>query len=206
MQSSPPIPPSRRPRRLCLFGGSFDPVHLGHTSLAAAVVNSCAVQKVVFIPAWRSPHKQDHDPPAPAADRLAMLRLAVAGIPWAEVSGWELERAMPSYSWQTAEHFATLAGPGTELCWLLGADQWAALHTWARPEMLAALLTFIVLPRGPETIRPRPGFHHEMVNVSHPASSTAVRAAVHAGRSLQGLVAPPVAEYIREHGLYQEGR
>lgn len=204
MQSSPPIPPPRRPRRLCLFGGSFDPVHLGHTTLAAAAVNRCAVQKIIFIPAWRSPHKQDRDPPAPAAARLAMLRLAVADAPWAEISGWEIERAAPSYSWQTAEHFAALAGHGTDLCWLLGADQWAALHTWARPDILAARLTFLVFPRGLEPVVPRPGFRHETIDLRHPASSTAVRAAVRAGQSLDGLVAPAVAAYIDRHRLYRQ--
>ena len=206
MQSSPPIPPPRRPRRLCLFGGSFDPVHLGHTTAAAAARARCGLEKVVFIPAWRSPHKQDRDPPAPAADRLAMLRLALADAPWAEVSRWELDRAAPSYSWQTAEHFAGLASPGTDLCWLLGADQWASLHTWARPDILADRLTFIVFPRGPEPILRRPGFRHEVVDVRHPASSTAVRAAVRAGQPLDGLVAPAVAAYVREHGLYETGR
>jgi nicotinate-nucleotide adenylyltransferase len=190
MQSSPSIPPPRRPRRLCLFGGSFDPVHRGHTSLAAG----------------RSPHKLEHDPPAPATDRLAMLRMALADAPWAEVSQWEIDRAAPSYSWQTADHFATLAGPDTELCWLLGADQWANLHTWAHPERLAARLTFLVFPRGPEPVLPRPGFRHEAVDIRHPASSTAVRTAARAGQSLDGLVAPTVAAYIREHGLYGTGR
>jgi nicotinate-nucleotide adenylyltransferase len=204
MQSSPSIPPPRRPRRLCLFGGSFDPVHLGHTTLAAAAMDRCGLEKVLFIPAWRSPHKRDHDPPAPAADRLAMLQLALTDAPWAEVSRWEIDRAEPSYSWQTAEHFATLAGPDTDLCWLLGADQWASLHTWAHPEKLAAGLTFLVFPRGPEPIRPRPGFCHEPVDVRHSASSTAVRSAVRAGLPLDGLVAPAVAGYIHRHGLYRD--
>lgn len=206
MRSSPSIPPPRRPRRLCLFGGSFDPVHLGHTAIAAAAHTQCGLEKVVFIPAWQSPHKTGRNRPAAPAHRLAMLRLALATLPWAEVDTWEIGREGPSYSWQTAEHAARQAGPDTQLHWLLGADQWASLHTWARPEILSDLLTFIVFPRGPEPIRPRPGFRHEVVDVRHPASSTAVRAAAHAGRPLEDLVAPGVAAYIREHGLYQQGR
>jgi len=206
MQSSPAHPPSRQPRRLCLFGGSFDPVHLGHTTIAAAAYARCGLEKVIFIPAWQSPHKQDQNRPAAPADRLAMLRLAVAGLPWAVVDAWEIGRGGPSYSWQTAEHAARMAGPDTELCWLLGADQWAVLHTWARPEILADLLTFIVFPRGPDPILPRPGFRHEVVDIRHPASSTEVRAAAYAGRSLKELVAPAVAAYIREHRVYAAGR
>lgn len=202
MQSSPPIPPARRPSRLCLFGGSFDPVHLGHTALAAAAWHRCNLKKLIFVPAWRSPHKQDDDAPAPAAHRLAMLRLALASASWAEVSPWEIDRGGPSYSWQTADHFASEAGADVDLCWLLGADQWAKLHTWAHPEKLAALLTFLVFPRGEVPIAPRSGVRHETIDFRHPASSTVVRAAARAGQPLDGLVSPAVAAYIRKHRLY----
>lgn len=197
------MPPPVRSRRLGLFGGSFDPVHLGHTALAAAAREHGGLEKMIFVPAWQSPHKQDQNPPAPAADRLAMLALALADTPWAVVSRWEIDRDGPSYSWLTADHFAEAAGPDVELCWLLGADQWAKLHTWAHPEKLAASLIFLVFPRGPTPIEPRPGFRHETIDFHHPASSTAVRAAARAGRPLDGLVAPAVAEYIREHKLYR---
>jgi len=178
-------------------------VHLGHVALAETAWRRCALERVVFLPAWQSPHKQDEAPPAPADHRLAMLRLALAATPWAVVDAWEVDRGGPSYSWQTAEHFAGLAGPEVELCWLLGADQWARLHTWAHPEKLAARLTFLVFPRGETPVEPRPGVRHQFIDFRHPASATAARAAACDNRPLDGLVAPAVAGYIRRHGLYQ---
>jgi len=132
-----------------------------------------------------------------------MLRLALRSLPWAEISSWELDQPGPSYSWQTATHFASQKNSQTDLCWLLGADQWAALHTWARPEVLAKSLTFLVFPRGETPILPQPGFRHEVVHCRHPASSSAARFAAQKNNSLEHIVAPEVAEYIHSHGLYQ---
>jgi nicotinate-nucleotide adenylyltransferase len=189
-------------RRVCLFGGSFDPVHEGHLAMARTACTACRFKRVIFLPARHSPHKSD-SPQAPAADRLAMLNLAVGDFPWAEVSNWEIERPAPSFSWQTADHFASLLGPEVELWWLLGDDQWRVLESWARPERLASQLRFAVVPRGEARVLPKPGFRHEMIAFSHPASATAVRHAVKQGQSLDGLVPVEVAEYIREHGLYR---
>ncbi|MFN0130327.1 MAG: nicotinate (nicotinamide) nucleotide adenylyltransferase [Verrucomicrobiales bacterium] len=197
MQSSAPPSPARRPR-YGLFGGSFDPVHLGHTAMAEAARTQANLEKIIFLPAAQSPHKTDSDPPAPAVHRLAMLELALADLPWAEVSRWEIDRPGPSYSWKTVEHCAAVAGPNIELCWILGADQWDVLLAWSHPEKLAALLTFLVFPRGDTPVLPRPGFRHQPVICRHPASSTAARA----GQSLDHLVAPEVAAYIRKHALY----
>lgn len=201
MQSSAPPSPTRR-LRYGLFGGSFDPVHLGHTALAAAARAQGNLTKVIFIPAARSPHKTGRDQPAPAAHRVTMLELALADFPWAEISRWEIDRPGPSYSWKTVEHCAAVAGPHIELCWILGADQWNALLTWSHPEKLAALLTFLVFPRGDTPVLPRPGFRHQTVISSHPASSTAAREAARAGQPLDHLVDPNVAAYIRNHALY----
>ncbi len=186
---------------LCLFGGTFDPVHEGHLAIARAATGAAGVARVLFVPCWQSPHKAGR-PATPAAHRLRMLELALAGEPWAAVSDWELRRPEPSYSWQTAEHFQAGMPPGTSLSWLMGADQWAALDRWARPERLAELLTFVVFPRAGWEITPRPGFRHVVIDVVHPASATAIRADVAAGRAPRWLPAP-VASYVAEHGLYR---
>lgn len=191
----------------CLFGGSFDPVHWGHLALAAAARCQAEVEKVIYLPAWRSPHKQSGPAPASALHRCAMLELALAGRSGEELSRWEVERAQVSYSWETAEHFTAILRAqkpaGTRLCWLLGADQWEKLDTWARPERLAELLVFLVFPREGSVIRPREGFLHQELQAHHPASSTAIRAAVKSGEPLEPLVPPTVASYIHQHGLYQ---
>ncbi len=183
-------------------------MHRGHLALAAAARRQGHLEKVIFLPAWRSPHKLAGPGPAPAADRLAMLRRATRRLAWAEVSSWEVDRGRLSYSWQAAEHFAAMqrADPSPAasrpLCWLLGADQWDHLETWARPARLAELLVFLVFPRDGIPILAKPGFVHHVIDVRHPASSTAVRAAARRGEPLAELVPAAVAEYIARHGLY----
>ena len=93
------------PERIALFGGSFDPPHCAHLAIARAAAEHCGLQQVIFIPCRISPLK-GRSPGASGADRLAMLRLATNGMAWASVSDWELSRPGPSYSWQSAEHFA----------------------------------------------------------------------------------------------------
>ena len=109
-----------------------------------------------------------------------------------------------NYSWQAVEHFSSTSARDTELCWLLGDDQWRAIDTWARPELLAARVHFIVFPRGQTAVSTKPGFRHLVIEARHPASATAVREAVRRGRTLEGLVPPKVAAYIHQHRLYLE--
>jgi nicotinate-nucleotide adenylyltransferase len=196
----------RRPGpAICLFGGSFDPVHHGHLALADAARERLEIERVIFLPGRVSPHKPE-SLPAPAEHRVAMLRLAIAGRPWAEVSSWEIERAGPSYSWESAEHFVAALPSNARLFWLLGADQWRVLESWAHPDVLARRLHFIVFPRGGIGIDPKPGFFHTALDLEHPASSTAVREAVAAGRDILHLVPREVADYIARHGLYRAER
>jgi len=91
-----------------------------------------------------------------------------------------------------------------ELYWILGEDQWSALPRWSRPELLAELLQFIVFPRNGVDPEPRENFRMSSVNLSHPASGTAIRKALRTGKNPLGL-APSVREYIRQEGLYQNG-
>ena len=106
-------------QRVALFGGSFDPVHRGHLFIAGRAVEACGLDRVIFVPCWKSPHKRGEQI-SDSEDRLAMLRLATAELAWAEVSEWEVSREEASYSWKTAEHFAQALGEGVELFWILG--------------------------------------------------------------------------------------
>ena len=131
--------------RIALFGGSFDPPHTGHLSIAEAAVDQCGLDRIYFVPCRVSPLKGKL-PGASGGERVAMLRLALAGVSRAEVSEWELARPGPSYSWETVEHFAAQF-PDARLYWLMGADQWAVIDRWARPDILRNRLTFIVFAR-----------------------------------------------------------
>ena len=190
--------------RIALFGGSFDPPHLGHTGIAAAAVEQCGLDRVVFIPCRQSPLKGKL-PGAPAPQRADMLRLALAGAPWAAVDEWELSRPGPSYSWQTVAHFHE-KHPHAALHWLMGADQWTALEKWAQPEFLREHLTFIVFAREGIQPQPREGWRAHFLHGEFPGSSTAARALLAAGNSDAALLHPAVAAYALSHALYSPGR
>lgn len=187
--------------RAALFGGSFDPVHRGHLAMAAAARETADLAHVFFVPAARSPFKDGTSAPADA--RLAMLRIALAesAMPWAEVSDFELERPAPSYSWQTALHFAERF-PGTEWHWILGADQWDQIEQWAEPDILQRHLRFLVLARAGVPVADRPGWRHLAVPFAHPASSTDIRQDFAARRD---WLTPGVADFCEARGLYRAG-
>lgn len=189
-----------QPRRVALFGGSFDPVHLGHLQVADAAHDAFDLDLVLFIPCRQSPHKEDGTV-ASEEDRLEMLHLALQGRKWAAVSEIEMLLPPPSYSWITAEAIHEIY-PEARLFWLMGADQWAVIQTWARPGHLADLVEFIVHDRG-ETPDPQPGFRAHFLRGSHPASATAIRSQM--PQSLEfGWLPEKVERFIRKRGLYQD--
>jgi len=191
------------PQRIALFGGTFDPVHLGHVHLARAARDAAKLDEVRFLPCRVSPHKLGQVS-APGEDRLAMLRLATGPLPWAVVDDFELHAPEPSFSYLTAEHYVR-RDPHAEWFWIMGTDQWEALPRWKHPERLAACMTFLVLSRG-KSPAARNGFRmREVPATEHPASATVIRARVAAGESVSAWVDPAVAGYIARRGLYRSG-
>lgn len=189
------------PRKIALFGGTFDPVHLGHLHLAETARKALALDEVRFLPCRISPHKTDSAPADPA-DRLEMLRLATEGQPWAVVDDCEIRREGPSFSYQTAEAMA-VRFPGARLFWIMGTDQWDALPNWAEPRRLAARVEFIVAARG-NPPQPREGYVLHLMEGGHPASATAIRKAIVGGETAHPWLHPAVAKWINERGLYQD--
>ena len=191
------------PKKIALFGGTFDPVHLAHLAITAEAQRACGLNQVILIPCWQSPHKREKKAAAPE-HRLEMLRLATKDLPWAHVTSWELDRKEPSYSWMTARHFAE-SYPEAELHWILGADQWNVITTWSKPEILSKLLTFIVFPRNGVDPIENEGFRHHLIDIETPGSSTAIRNKVKANENIHGLTTDEVVHYIQEHNLYRSG-
>jgi len=187
--------------KIALFGGTFDPVHLGHLHLAATARHALALDEVRFLPCQISPHKTGRAP-TPAAARLEMLRLATAGLPWAVVDDCEVRREGTSYSYQTAEELAAQF-PQAKLYWLMGGDQWDALPRWRHPERMAACVEFIVLARGGRP-QPRAGYALHVIEDAHPAAASAIREAIAHGATTHPWLAPAVARWIAQLGLYQE--
>lgn len=188
-------------KRIALFGGTFDPVHLGHVHMARLAKDAAELDEVRFMPCRISPHKVGRAT-APAEDRVEMLRLATRDLPWAKVEDYELTGPEPSFSYLTAEALSAKE-PEAEWFWLMGGDQWNALPRWKRPEQLAAVVTFLVLARGGDTPQPREGFRMQVVPGDHPASATAIREGVQRGRTLRDWMNPEVGEYLEKRGLYR---
>ena len=187
------------PRKIALFGGTFDPVHLGHVYLAGLAQQALGLDEVRFVPCRISPHKPGQEP-TPPEDRLEMLQRATAELPWAVVDDCELWRDEPSYSYATAEAMH-VRFPAARLFWILGGDQWTALPQWRQPERLAACVEFIVFSRG-DPPQPREGYVMHALAGTHPAAATAIRAAVALGQTTHPWLAPAVAEWIVRRGLY----
>ena len=119
--------------KIALFGGSFDPIHLGHTLLAQAALDDAGIDRVVFIPCRKNPLKT-WAPKASDEDRLVMIELAIADMDKVEVSRIELDRIEPSFSWLTVEEFCR-EEPEAQLFWILGTDQWGRDRKMGAPRI-----------------------------------------------------------------------
>jgi nicotinate-nucleotide adenylyltransferase len=194
--------PATAPARLGLFGGSFNPVHCGHLLVAQAAWEELALTHLAFIPAAQSPFKP-HSAPAPAADRLRMLRLALAGRPGWQVDDQELRRGGVSFTIETVRAYAA-AHPGATLYYLIGADNVPTLPQWREATDLARLVEFVVIPRPgePPATLPAPYRLRTLRGFPLGVSSSEIRARVKAGQPIDLLVPGPVAEAIRNNGLY----
>jgi nicotinate-nucleotide adenylyltransferase len=188
--------------RIGLFGGSFDPVHLGHLLVAQAACEEYKLDRLFFIPAAQSPFKPERVP-APAELRMRMLRLALAGETRYEVDDQELRRGGPSYTIDTARAYRQIH-PKATLFYIIGADHVPLLPKWRAAEELAGLVDFLVVPRpGDPPAAAKPPFRIcNLVGTPFGVSSSQIRARVKAGQSIRHLVANVVAEAIRNSGLY----
>lgn len=189
-------------KRIGLFGGSFDPVHLGHLLVARAAREELGLTRLFFIPAAQSPFKSDHQPAA-AHERLRLLRLALAGESWCEIDDQELRRGGVSYTIDTVRDF-TRRFPDGECFYLIGADHVAQLPQWREAAELARLVSFVAIPRPGETAPafPAPFRGRTLPGFPLGVSSSQIRARIRAGQPVEHLVPATVAEAIRNSRLY----
>ena len=184
--------------RIGVFGGTFDPVHVGHLAIALAALESVPLDRVLFVPVRRSPLK-DRDPLASTADRVAMLETAIASEPRFALSRAELEREGVSYTVDTLEQLRSQG----ELFLILGSDALADLARWRAPDRIRELATIIVAARPGA---PEPDAMHGARTFDAPRldiSSRELRARAARGMSLRYLVPDAVWEHIRRRGLYK---
>ena len=188
--------------KIGIYGGSFDPVHLGHLLVAQAALEELGLDRIFFVPAAQSPFKPETKP-APDAVRLQLLRLALAGKTNCEVDDQELRRGGVSYTVATLRDYAEKF-PGAKLFYLIGADNAAQLNAWREPAELARRAEFVVVPRpgGAVPVFPPPFRGRTLRGFPFAVSSSEIRARVRAGLTVEYLVPAAVAEAICSRKLY----
>jgi nicotinate-nucleotide adenylyltransferase len=198
--------------RLGLFGGTFDPIHLGHLIVAEEMRHALALDRVLFVPAGQPPHKRGQAI-SPAADRVAMTRLAIAGNPAFELCLIDVERAGPSFTADLLEEVARRR-PGADLYFIMGEDSLADLPTWHAPARILRAARLAVATRPGVTAdlagleRLLPGLSARVALVPAPEIGIAgrdLRRRVAEGRPIRYQVPAAVEDYIRAHGLYAPG-
>ncbi len=187
-----------------MFGGTFDPPHIGHLVAAVNARYALGLDEVLLVVANEPWQKVGARPVSPAPARLAMVRAAVDGVEGIEASDLEIERGGPSYTVDTLEELARRV-PGCELFVILGWDAAAGLHTWQRADRLASLAAIVVVDRShTEPLALPAGWTWTHVEIPQLAiSSTDLRRRVGEGRPIDFLVPPGVISCIAEHGLYR---
>ena len=194
----------REPKRIGLFGGSFDPVHNGHVMLADAALDELSLDMLHLIPAAQSPFKPE-DKPVGNSARVELLRLAFAGRENCKVDEQELQRGGTSYTIDTVRDYAGRY-PDAKLTCLIGADHVPLLPQWREADELAGLAAFAAVPRpgGARIDFPAPFRGQWLRGTPTGVSASDIRAHVRKNQPFEHLVPPAVAEAIRELKLYAD--
>jgi len=196
--------------RIGVFGGTFDPVHNGHVLPLEAAAAKFRLDRVLYVPARLSPHKDAA--PTDARHRVAMLALAIAGRPDWSIDLEELDRQPPSFTIETLRAIAS-RHPDDELWLLMGTDILAGFARWREPEAILALARVAAFHREPYVgtglVVPEVAGLADRLAIfdagSVKISATDLRKDLEAGRAIGGRVPEPVAEYITKQGLYKPG-
>ncbi|HKP45846.1 MAG TPA: nicotinate-nucleotide adenylyltransferase [Pyrinomonadaceae bacterium] len=215
------------PKRIAIYGGTFDPVHSGHLEIGKRVCRLFEIDEFLYLPARVAPHKVGQES-ASAFDRYAMLALATQNEPRLSISRFELDGPGRQYTVDTLQHFRQLYGEAVDLFFVMGADSWTELTTWREWQRLPALAKIVVVTRPGRDVSSGGALElatlvedvrgHKSVNlgddrpriyltdaVELDVSSTLVRQATCADdEKLKQLVPAPVAEYIRKYRLYRK--
>ena len=184
-----------------IFGGSFDPIHKGHLSLAAEVCRRGLAAEVWFMVSPLNPHKAGNNL-TPEELRLRMVQLATEGEPSFAACDFEFNLPRPSYTVNTLAALAE-AYPEREFLLLVGADNWEKFHKWYKWEDILAQYKIIVYPRGCEEAPALPANVFWLAAPLHNVSSTMVRDSVARGEDISSFVPAAVQEFIEENNLYK---
>jgi nicotinate-nucleotide adenylyltransferase len=208
---------------IVFFGGTFDPVHLGHVAMARAALAELNVERLIVLPVG-NPYQRGRTPFASPEHRVEMLRLAFESDANISIDERELRREGPTYTFDTLTEMRNLHAPDTPFVWLIGSDAFAKLDTWHQWQGLLSLTNFAVIMRGgaesvvgmsaefaakiaPRKLNlglplPASGGWIALKTSPPPISSTAVRAAIANHESIRAMVPTSVCDYIEKHKLY----
>ncbi len=203
-----------------IYGGSFDPVHIGHLRIAEDVREFYNLQKIIFIPAYHSPLKPESR--ASAEDRIKMIKISIKNNPYFSIDDLEIKRKGKSYTIDTIKEYRK---KGLSPIFIVGTDAFLTLHKWKNPEELSRLTSFIVLGRGKDryedvrdylkenfpymdirtdnSISKKEGSVYFFSKRRIDISSTEIRERIKTNRSIKYLVLPEVEEYIFNKKLYR---
>jgi len=211
--SGAPAVSDEPPRRIGVFGGTFDPPHLGHLWLATLAADTLNLDRVLFMPAAQPPHKGGLIISRPS-DRLLMTRLAINPNPTFELSGLEMERPGPSYTIDSVAELKRLH-PDTDLYLIMAADSLAQIDTWREPDRLLEEIEWAVGPRPGVALPDRSSLEqrfgdrasrlHLLEGPSLDVSSSEIRRRVAAGDTIRYLLPRDVEELIIDRELYRRG-
>jgi len=189
-------------KRVGILGGTFNPIHIGHLTIAQMVREQMKLDKVLFIPSNLPPHKSKKYVVS-AKDRYHMVRLAIQGNPHFEISDFEINKEGKSYSIETVSYFRDLFGRSTKFFFIIGSDLLPTLQTWRRISEIERIVSFVAVHR--------PGFKEKRSKVKVKlitipglqTSSSYVRHRITLGKTVKYLVPDDIIRYIADKKLYR---
>ncbi|ADL42598.1 nicotinate (nicotinamide) nucleotide adenylyltransferase [Caldicellulosiruptor obsidiansis OB47] len=194
--------------RVALFGGTFNPIHIGHLIMAQYVLNFSQVQKVVFVPNGHPPHKIEDV--ADASDRFEMVKISIEDNPYFDISDFEIKKSGPSWTIDTLKYFSSIY---ERVCFIIGSDNLSEIVNWYKAEEILRRYSLIVLPRErdlcaikKEIEKLSSKYAQEITLIQMPIvdiSSTEIRKLIRQNKSIRYMVHPKVEEYIKRKGLYR---
>ena len=191
---------------ICLFGGTFDPPHIGHLIIAESILSDLDIDKIIFIPSSIPPHKPLHSYSS-ASSRVEMLQISIKGTPAFQISDIELNRPGASYSIDTIKQIKSqMSLSKEELYFVIGSDSLVEFQTWKNPHEILSLAQVIIAPRPSFTKdMVKPEFLEQVQFLDTPQidiSSSMIRERVREKKSIRYYVIPEVLEFIQEKRLY----
>jgi len=190
-------------KRIGILGGTFNPIHIGHLTIAQMVCEQLKLDKVIFVPSYLPPHKSGRNVVS-AKDRYAMVQLAIRGNRCFDISDFEIKKKGKSYSIETVTYFRDRLWPGAKVFFIIGGDLLPQLHTWRQIDDLVKIVSFVVVER--------PGYDVKVSELTvkfveapvPQTSSTYVRRRLASGKTVKYLIPDNVLRYIEKNKLYQK--